>query len=130
MDPEETVQYPDESEGDLQWDKETIFIIIWCALIFVIMCSVLIIMCLKTKAYQVLAEHKRKVGRNHKLNPGQRPTKVVGFFHPNCDDGAGGEKVLWQAVKALQNYNEDKQNKFNIQVLIYSNSKLTADEII
>lgn len=21
--------------------------------------------------------------------------KVIGFFHPNCDAGAGGEKVLW-----------------------------------
>lgn len=27
--------------------------------------------------------------------------KVIGFFHPNCDAGAGGEKVLWQAIQAL-----------------------------
>ena len=28
-------------------------------------------------------------------------TKILGFFHPNCDAGAGGEKVLWSAVAAV-----------------------------
>ena len=27
---------------------------------------------------------------------------VVGFFHPYCHAGGGGERVLWQAIKALQ----------------------------
>jgi len=27
--------------------------------------------------------------------------KVIAFFHPNCDAGAGGEKVLWQAIQAI-----------------------------
>ena len=27
---------------------------------------------------------------------------VVGFFHPYCNAGGGGERVLWQAVHALQ----------------------------
>lgn len=27
---------------------------------------------------------------------------VVGFFHPNAEDGGGGERVLWCAIKALQ----------------------------
>eukprot|EP00808_Paulinella_micropora_P012374 g65670.t1 len=27
---------------------------------------------------------------------------TVGFFHPYCDSGGGGERVLWQAVHALQ----------------------------
>ena len=38
--------------------------------------------------------------------------------------------MLWQAVKALQNYVDVKENRFNIQILIYSNSNLTAEEII
>ena len=28
--------------------------------------------------------------------------KVVGFFHPYCDAGGGGERVLWCAIKAIQ----------------------------
>lgn len=94
------------------------------------MCCILFVLWLKTKAYTRLADHKRKVGRNHKLNPGQRPTKVIGFFHPNCDHGAGGEKVLWQAVSALQKYVEVTTNKFNIQVLIYSGSKMKVEDIV
>jgi len=73
----------------------------------------------------VLANYKRKIGRNHKLNPGQQPTKIIGFFHTNCDHGAGGEKVLWQAIKAMQTYSDDNMTRFNIMVVIYSSSKLT-----
>lgn len=28
---------------------------------------------------------------------------VVGFFHPYCNAGGGGERVLWTAIRALQN---------------------------
>ena len=28
--------------------------------------------------------------------------KVVGFFHPYCDAGGGGERVLWCAINAIQ----------------------------
>lgn len=27
---------------------------------------------------------------------------VVGFFHPDCNAGGGGERVLWQSISALQ----------------------------
>lgn len=27
---------------------------------------------------------------------------VVGFFHPNCLGGGGGERVLWTAIQAMQ----------------------------
>lgn len=29
-------------------------------------------------------------------------TLVVGFFHPYCNAGGGGERVLWQSISALQ----------------------------
>ena len=39
---------------------------------------------------------------------------TVGIFHPYCNAGAGGERVLWSAVKALQ-------TKFtNVHVFIYT----------
>ncbi|KAI6248151.1 GDP-Man:Man(3)GlcNAc(2)-PP-Dol alpha-1,2-mannosyltransferase [Erysiphe necator] len=28
---------------------------------------------------------------------------IVGFFHPFCDAGGGGERVLWAGIKAMQN---------------------------
>ena len=27
---------------------------------------------------------------------------LFGFFHPYCNAGGGGERVLWVAIKALQ----------------------------
>ena len=46
--------------------------------------------------------------------------------------GAGGEIVLWQSVKALTKLNENKENPnfHNIQILIYSNSKMKPEEIL
>ena len=28
--------------------------------------------------------------------------RTIGFFHPFCNSGGGGERVLWSAVKAIQ----------------------------
>lgn len=39
---------------------------------------------------------KKREGRQ------QRAT-VVGIFHPYCNAGGGGERVLWAAVQAIQN---------------------------
>ncbi len=48
----------------------------------------------------------------------ENPTyPIIGFFHPESDGGAGGEKVLYQAIKAIQ------QSKFNdLNIVIYSGS--------
>ena len=35
-------------------------------------------------------------------NDGKAPV-VIGFFHPYCNAGGGGERVLWTAIRALQN---------------------------
>ena len=32
----------------------------------------------------------------------KRPRFSVGFFHPFCNSGGGGERVLWSAVNAIQ----------------------------
>jgi len=36
-----------------------------------------------------------------KVVNGQQPV-LIGFFHPYCNAGGGGERVLWIAVQALQ----------------------------
>ena len=28
-------------------------------------------------------------------------TKIIAFFHPYCNSGGGGERVLWVALRAL-----------------------------
>jgi len=32
----------------------------------------------------------------------QQKRTVVGFFHPYCNAGGGGERVLWAAIQAIQ----------------------------
>ncbi|EWC45903.1 hypothetical protein DRE_04910 [Drechslerella stenobrocha 248] len=41
----------------------------------------------------------------HKALPAEEPprlTTIVGFFHPYCNAGGGGERVLWAAIHANQ----------------------------
>ncbi|KAJ8769475.1 hypothetical protein K2173_002965 [Erythroxylum novogranatense] len=41
------------------------------------------------------------------MNGRRNRKKAVGFFHPYTNDGGGGERVLWCAVKAIQEENSD-----------------------
>uniref|UniRef100_A0A7S4MFI8 GDP-Man:Man(3)GlcNAc(2)-PP-Dol alpha-1,2-mannosyltransferase n=1 Tax=Vannella robusta TaxID=1487602 RepID=A0A7S4MFI8_9EUKA len=46
---------------------------------------------------------------------GKKPrTQTIGFFHPYCNDGGGGERVLWMMVAGIQ------QKYPNYQCIIYS----------
>ncbi|KNZ81275.1 Asparagine-linked glycosylation protein 11 like protein [Termitomyces sp. J132] len=36
-----------------------------------------------------------------------RSTRLIGFFHPYCNAGGGGERVLWTAIAALQRTEPD-----------------------
>ncbi len=33
---------------------------------------------------------------------GRRQSYVCAFFHPYCNAGGGGERVLWSAINAMQ----------------------------
>ncbi|KAJ3242980.1 asparagine-linked glycosylation protein [Chytriomyces hyalinus] len=56
----------------------------------------------------------------------QIPT--VAFFHPFCDGGGGGERVLWAAVSALLARESKSATKFN--VVIYSKTGLSLDTVL
>lgn len=43
---------------------------------------------------------------------------VVGFFHPFCAGGGGGERVLWRAVRAVAELSKDLEHP--LHVLIYT----------
>ena len=47
--------------------------------------------------------------------------KVVGFMHPYSEGCAGGERVLWWTIKALQQMRDD------VQVILYTGKPLTKD---
>lgn len=60
------------------------------------------------------------------LNRGKQDVIRVGIFHPYCNAGGGGERVLWCAVRALQ-------HKFGhkIQIKIYTGDiSVTAEQIL
>ena len=50
---------------------------------------------------------------------------VVGFFHPYCNAGGGGERVLWTGIRALQN-----RYKFVRCVVYTGDSCVSGDEIL
>ena len=41
------------------------------------------------------------------INARRYRKQAVGFFHPFTNDGGGGERVLWCAVKAIQEESSD-----------------------
>ena len=50
----------------------------------------------------------------------------VAFFHPYCNDGGGGERVLWAAIESIL-----KKHKKDIQIIVYTgDTDSTPDEIL
>lgn len=44
----------------------------------------------------------KKYSKDINLKDYKNPYFTIGFFHPFCNSGGGGERVLWSAIKALQ----------------------------
>lgn len=50
---------------------------------------------------------------------------VVSFFHPYCNAGGGGERVLWVAIRSLQ------QKYENVKIIVYTGDvDATKEEIL
>lgn len=47
-----------------------------------------------------------------KLRQQSKKETVVGIFHPYCNAGGGGERVLWAAVQAIQNKYTRRSDRF------------------
>ena len=65
--------------------------------------------------------HLRK---SKERNGGFKPV-VVGFFHPYCNAGGGGERVLWAGIRALQ-----KRYDFVKCVVYTGDSGVKGDDIL
>ncbi|KZS15184.1 GDP-Man:Man(3)GlcNAc(2)-PP-Dol alpha-1,2-mannosyltransferase [Daphnia magna] len=49
---------------------------------------------------------------------------VVGIFHPYCNAGGGGERVLWCAIRAIQSQYPD------IHVVVYTGDSVPAEDLL
>jgi len=67
---------------------------------------------LKSKSKRIAQKLPRDVSK--KIDGTYGKAITVGFFHPYCNAGGGGERVLWCAVKALH-----KRYDF-VQVIVYT----------
>ena len=51
-------------------------------------------------------------------------SQTVAFFHPYCDAGGGGEKVLWEAVRAIKKAHPE------YSIFIYTGDDAAEDAIL
>jgi alpha-1,2-mannosyltransferase len=52
--------------------------------------------------WYVLKRYISRRGEGYRREKGlTNETKIVAFFHPFCNAGGGGERVLWCALRAL-----------------------------
>ena len=70
-----------------------------------VLIALITLVLLLTKAY--LKRKSDQLARTFPVNSSKSNRKyagliTIGFFHPYCNAGGGGERVLWCAVKALQ----------------------------
>ncbi|EPY51595.1 alpha-1,2-mannosyltransferase Alg11 [Schizosaccharomyces cryophilus OY26] len=67
---------------------------------------------------------KRKADVYEKLGVVPKFARTVGFFHPYCNAGGGGERVLWTAVKSVQT------DFPNVISLIYTGDPVSSEEAL
>jgi alpha-1,2-mannosyltransferase len=50
-----------------------------------------------------------------------RKPKTLGFFHPFCSSGGGGERVLWKMIESLE--------RFEYDIIIYTVDTPSEDHV-
>ncbi|XP_028402331.1 GDP-Man:Man(3)GlcNAc(2)-PP-Dol alpha-1,2-mannosyltransferase-like [Dendronephthya gigantea] len=67
---------------------------------------------------------KTKIENSLSYTSGKEP-RTVAFFHPYCNAGGGGERVLWSAIRALQN------ELGHLQCVVYTGDQnVTGEDIL
>ncbi|KAM8974972.1 GDP-Man:Man(3)GlcNAc(2)-PP-Dol alpha-1,2-mannosyltransferase [Pelodytes ibericus] len=86
--------------------------VIFCLLLVGLLC------CLR-----LWIQHRKK--QSVQIGKDGRKQKVVAFFHPYCNAGGGGERVLWCALRALQKRYKDAN------YIVYTGDKeVSGDQIL
>lgn len=65
-----------------------------------LLCASLLVLCWPVGILFLFLWLRKIKVQSRKAYPGGKP--IVGFFHPYCNAGGGGERVLWAAVRAIQ----------------------------
>ncbi|XP_034187021.1 ALG11 alpha-1,2-mannosyltransferase isoform X1 [Osmia lignaria lignaria] len=79
----------------------TLIVVIVCKLLCLLLLLSIFLIIWRKKYFKKRAERSQK-------------ETVVGFFHPYCNSGGGGERVLWAAVSAIQ------ARYSNVHIVIYT----------
>ncbi|GAB1521477.1 asparagine-linked glycosylation protein [Rhizoctonia solani] len=70
--------------------------------------------------------HKKGIAQKRRLTVNRNGGSiVVGFFHPYCNSGGGGERVLWASIAYLQ-----RTNNQVLSVVYTGDTDATKEEII
>lgn len=92
------------------------FIIVFCSLMILVVGALLLLL-------QFWIQQKVKKAVCKKKNDDKQ--LFVGFFHPYCNAGGGGERVLWTAIKALQ------MKYSHVECIVYTgDTDATSEEIL
>nr|BAN21210.1 glycosyl transferase [Riptortus pedestris] len=92
-----------------------------------IYCSLILFFCFVLSIPFIIFGLKKHFINKRKLLSGDDTSDTINiaFFHPYCDAGGGGEKVLWSAILALQ------KSYPNVKIVVYTGDlNASPDEII
>lgn len=84
---------------------------LWAAIVGLL--CLLLLPVVRTPLYELVGRKFVKYQRRS-LKLERYTTKYFGFFHPYCNAGGGGEKVLWRAVRETLSYDR------NCYVVVYT----------
>ena len=63
--------------------------------------SSFLLFCLRVRFLNIRkASRREQIRGDHDKRSNKNPL-LIGFFHPNCSAGGGGERVLWSVVSVL-----------------------------
>lgn len=112
--PEPVIQTTQEEASSYQ----TAWLLLYC---ITIVLSIFLLMMVIIKLISVW--NTRKNFKKWQFNLLSHPPVVVGFFHPYCNAGGGGERVLWQSIRALQ-------SRYNfIRCIVYTGDRANKESI-
>ena len=80
----------------------SMFLLIVTTLILLPTSLILLLILLKLTSILVKFISKSKFGQVNGQIKDKNSSFTIGFFHPFCNSGGGGERVLWSAIKAIQ----------------------------
>lgn len=86
----------------LFWVVVNLFTTVWHLMLTLVGSLVFLIASLKLLSFFIKPWSRYKyTGLTNQLDK-LNPYFTIGFFHPFCHSGGGGERVLWSAIQILQ----------------------------